>query len=69
MWIPITEQRPDDDQTVLIAQEDGEVWVGYLDEGLWHYASADPCGVAVTHWMDFPAHPLEQANAITRSAP
>jgi len=33
---------------------EGEVWVGYMDEGAWRYASADPCGVEVTHWAELP---------------
>lgn len=56
-WIPVAERLPDDVMTVLIAQEDGEVWVGYHDAGEWFYASADPAGVAVTHWRDLPPHP------------
>lgn len=56
-WIRTAERLPDDDTTVLMAMADGEVWVGYMDEGAWRYASADPCGVEVTHWADFPEHP------------
>lgn len=56
-WIACSESMPDDDTSVLIAMADGEVWVGFHDDGQWRYASADPCGVAVTHWMDFPDPP------------
>lgn len=57
-WIAITEQLPDDDQTVLIALDDGEVWTGYMDEGVWRYVSADLIDSAkVTHWAEFPEPP------------
>lgn len=58
-WTRCSDQLPDDDTTVLIAMADGEVWVGYMDEGAWFYASSDPCGVEVTHWCDLPEHPEE----------
>jgi hypothetical protein len=57
-WTPISDSLPDDDQCVLIALEDGEVWTGYLDgDDGWRYVSADPVGVPVTHWMAFPSPP------------
>jgi len=56
-WTPTTERLPDDDQCVLIAMEDGEVWTGYHSDGQWFYVSADPVGSPVTHWMDFPEAP------------
>lgn len=58
IWIPITDRLPDDDATVLIAMDDGEVWTGYLDAGLWRYVSGEPITFArITHWMDFPEPP------------
>ena len=56
-WASSKESLPDEDQCVLVATEDGEVWTGYLDGGEWYYASADRIGVEVTHWMDFPLPP------------
>lgn len=56
-WIATDVDLPDDDETVLIATADGEVWTGFLDAGQWRYVSADPVGVEVTHWMGFPEPP------------
>ncbi|MFZ4539272.1 DUF551 domain-containing protein [Propionivibrio sp.] len=57
-WIDVNQALPDDDQTVLVAMDDGEVWTGYQDAGDWRYVSADLIASAkVTHWMDFPQPP------------
>ena len=56
-WTPVTERLPDDEQTVLIALLDCEVWTGFIDDERWHYVSGDPVGTDVTHWMDFPEAP------------
>lgn len=59
-WTPVGESLPDDDSTVLLAFNDGEVWVGYLDAGDWRYVSSDLIKHrVVTHWMHLPAHPSE----------
>ena len=57
-WIPVADQLPDDDSSVLIALngESGEpVWIGYHDADGWHSSEGMP--VAVTHWQDIPAGP------------
>lgn len=56
-WKPTSEELPDDDMTVIIALEDGEVWTGFMDAGLWRFVSADPVESEVTHWMEFPEPP------------
>ena len=56
-WVDATKQLPDDDMTVLIALEDGEVWTGFMDSGVWRYVSADAIEGTVTHWAEFPAPP------------
>ena len=56
-WVPVAVKLPDDDQTVLIAMDDGEVWTGYQDSGQWLYVSGDPMAATVTHWMHLPAPP------------
>src|SRR5690348_10222099 len=38
-WIAVEDSLPDDEMTVLIALEDGEVWTGFLDGGEWRYVS------------------------------
>ncbi|MBU0592471.1 MAG: DUF551 domain-containing protein [Gammaproteobacteria bacterium] len=66
-WIPVTEKLPDDEECVLIVTEDGEVWTGFLDAEQWRYVSADPVGLAVTHWMRFPPPPsAADAHAVER---
>ncbi len=56
-WTPTTERLPDDEQTVLIVTDDGEVWTGYHEADAWFYVSGDQVGLTVTHWMDFPEPP------------
>ena len=56
-WIDARNQLPDEDETVLIAESDGEVSSGFLDEGGWRYTSADRVIAEVTHWADMPAAP------------
>lgn len=56
-WIDARTTLPDDDMTVHVARDDGEVWTGFRDSGIWRYVSADPIGVEVTHWMEFPDPP------------
>lgn len=48
---------PDDETTVLVAIEDGEVWTGFLDAGRWRYVSADAIEARVLWWAHFPAPP------------
>jgi hypothetical protein len=62
-WTKCSEKMPDDDESVLLACDDGEVQVGFLDAGTWRYQDAMPLelhGVSVTHWADLPAHPDDQ---------
>ena len=57
-WIAVTDKLPDDDATVMIAMDDGEVWTGYMEYGEWRYVSGEPVAYAsITHWMDFPEPP------------
>lgn len=56
-WTPVTEALPDDEEAVLIAFEDGDVWVGFLDAGAWRTVDAMPAAQRVTHWMRFPEAP------------
>jgi len=60
-WKDATTELPDDEQAVLIALSDGEVWTGYRDSGQWVFISGDPVdqgdGTTVTHWSNFPEPP------------
>ena len=57
-WTRCADRMPDDDQTVLIVMDDGEVWTGWHDgDHGWRYVSGDPVNCVVTHWAEFPAPP------------
>ena len=62
-WIDTKQQLPDDETTVLIALDDGEVWTGYIDGEEWHYVSGDTMASKVTHWQDLPEPPPRVLNA------
>lgn len=55
-WIPVAQILPDDDETVLVALADGEVWLGYHDgDSGWRSVSSDL--IVVTHWAAIPEGP------------
>lgn len=65
-WHDATQDLPDDDITVLVALNDGEVWTGFMDAGRWRFVSGDLIGEFdeqdgtdshVTHWAHFPPPP------------
>lgn len=60
-WVDASKHLPDDDMTVLVALEEGEVWTGFMDAGIWRYVSADEIAEAVTHWAEFPEAPERNA--------
>jgi len=63
-WTPTDVSLPDDDMTVLVALDDGEVWPAFLDGETWRYVTDDPIEDArVLFWMHIPAHPMEQSEA------
>jgi hypothetical protein len=66
IWIPTSESLPDDEECVLIAMEDGEVWTGYTEAGEWFFVSADKVGSNVTHWMRFPDVPFKSPAWVER---
>ena len=57
IWHDAALDLPDDELTVLVALDDGEVWTGFLDAGQWRYVSADLIEPTVTHWAEFPLPP------------
>ena len=62
-WISIADRLPDDNKTVLVATDDGDVWVAHHDGEDWFDSasatSISSCGVSVTHWMYFPTGPSD----------
>ena len=56
-WRSVDEDLPDDDATVLIHLQCGEIWTGFLDAGQWRYVSADAIDEPVLHWAPFPNPP------------
>ena len=57
LWRSPKEELPDDDQTVLLHLDDGEVWTGFRDGKAWRYVSADRIDARVLHWAPFPEPP------------
>lgn len=59
-WIPVDEQLPDDDITVLAfrdADDDAEVWPCWHEAGQWHDAGSGLPVEGVTHWAEMPGGP------------
>ena len=57
-WTKCSEALPPDEETVLIAMDDGEVWMGFVHGGDWSTVGAWPLAdVSVTHWAHMPKHP------------
>ena len=64
-WKSTADELPDDETTVLVALEDGEVWPAYHYAGSWIYVTGDPISASrVTHWMDMPEHPNDLGNRL-----
>jgi hypothetical protein len=57
VWVDAKDKLPDEEITVLLALDDGEVWTGFLDSGTWRYVSADMIEERVMYWAEFPAPP------------
>ena len=57
-WRPVDQEMPDDDETVLLHLESGEVWTGFRDASVWRFVSADKIEEEVLHWAPFPHPPL-----------
>lgn len=57
-WIPVTQELPDSDLTVLIACADGNepVWTGYHNGTEWLTVEGSSF-ITVTHWMPLPEPP------------
>ena len=57
-WIPVAQDRPDDERTVLIADADSDVTLGFIDgETGWRYCDGGRVTTPTTHWADLPAPP------------
>ena len=56
-WHRCTEQLHDDETTVLLAFDDGEVLVGYRDGDEWCFPGGICIGNDATHWAHFPEPP------------
>ena len=68
-WRSVDEDMPDDDQTVLVHTQEGEVWSAYFDAGQWRDESgaqikgqwlnenSDQLLSPIVHWMPYPKPP------------
>ena len=57
LWKRPCDGLPDDDMTVLVVMDDGEVWTGFRDAGAWRYVSGETIPCEVLYWAQFPAPP------------
>jgi hypothetical protein len=65
-WISAKDEVPDENRTVIIHLEDGEVWTGFLDAGVWRYVSGARVATGgVLHWMEFPEPPSAMETDLT----
>jgi hypothetical protein len=61
-WIAVAHQLPDDDMTVLIADTENDVTLGFHDgDAGWRYCNAAIVGDPVTHWAELPDGPNDKA--------
>lgn len=52
-FIPVSEALPDDDSTVLVIFDDGEMGLAYLDAGQWFMNDSMPVvRWTITHWAE-----------------
>ena len=61
-WIPVSKELPDDEETVMVALDDGEVWLGFHSETRWSAVDADLFQAEVTHWARMPEGPVTAAH-------
>ena len=60
-WISVSDKLPDDDMTVLIADTENDVTLGFHDWDFgWRYCSAGIVGDPVTHWAEIPDPPNKE---------
>jgi hypothetical protein len=64
-WISVADRLPDDDMTVLIADTENDVTLGFHDgDSGWRYCSAGLVGDPVTHWAELPDPPNETSPSV-----
>lgn len=56
-WIPVDQQLPDDEMTVMVCHPtlNEPVWFGYHEESNWYTPDGCWLETAVTHWAEMPA--------------
>lgn len=56
-WIDVRDHLPDDEITVLVSFDGGEVSLGWHEAGVWRECACACQLETVTHWMDLPEPP------------
>lgn len=56
-WFAVAEFLPSDEATVLITDQDGDVFVAFLDHGLWRDMEMFPLSMAPIYWASLPEGP------------
>ena len=54
-WRDASVTLPEDEETVIIHTLGGEVWIGFVDGGIWKNVAFEE--ETVLHWMPFPNPP------------
>lgn len=55
--MPVSKEMPDDEQTVLVAESNGDVRVAWHEDGEWRECASACVLPEVTHWMPMPEPP------------
>ena len=58
-WVETAVEQPDAEEAVLMALENGEVWIGFVgDEGEWRNICAARLPKSPVYWAHLPEAPL-----------
>lgn len=63
-WRDASVTLPDDEETVIIHTLDGDVWIGFVDGGIWRNVAFDE--MTVLHWMPFPQPPVKAEREVAK---
>jgi hypothetical protein len=64
-WISVNDQIPEFMENVILANRDGDVFVGWSEDyslnGMPHFSRWEDIDVEeITHWMPMPKHPYKK---------
>lgn len=62
-WIDVRDHLPDDQITVLVALQFGEMELAWHEEGHWWLCASGGMEDRISHWMDLPEPPIIRPSA------